>query len=265
MPASLYPNPPLVMVVLEIRHPRSEVSTPAHTFMKSVMSEYTPIERVETGVEFEIAQNGPPQSKQIMRRRLVSRDLHTSVSFQESAIVIETSHYEGWEWLRTLALAALTARNEFAPLDGLERIGLRYIDEIRVPAVDVDWAEWVSADLIAPRVRESPLMMRLTQQQSVAQYQSDEPGYTFTLRYGVSRGAVVGSTEHLRRLQEPPPDGEFFLIDTDAAWTDPSGSVPVFDPAHVLEICDALHAPIKMLFESLITKRLRDEVFLVEG
>ncbi|OZE89942.1 hypothetical protein CH298_13230 [Rhodococcoides fascians] len=264
MPAPLYPNPPLEMVILEVRHPRSEISAPAHSYIKAVMSGFTPIERLEATVELDFSQAGPVQ-RQTQVRRLVSRDRHTSVSFREEAIVVEASVYQGWEWLRSLVSTALTARHEVVPLDGLERVGLRYIDEIRpTPSDEIEWGDWVSADLLAPSIRKSPVGMRLMQQQSVAQYETATAGQTFTLRYGVARGAAVVSSENLRRLKEPPSNGEFFLIDTDAAWVDPTGAVPEFDHNLILRICDDLHAPIKLLFESLITDKLRDEVLARE-
>lgn len=254
----LYSNAPIAVVLLEVRHPLAELSSPAMTLLKTTLREHTPIERTETNVEFNI-QTG--ERKASTFRKLVSRDIHTAVTFRPDAVVVETTNYLGWKWFRAVAEAALRARQEVAPVDGVERVGLRYVDEIRVPqnTTPVDWADWVSGALLGPKDQVAALNLQMEQQQSVVQYRSPLPGHTFTLRYGAARGAVVQSTENLRRPKEPD-GGEFFLIDTDGAWVDTSGGIPEFDVDSILSVCDEIHSPIKRLFESLITDKLRSEV-----
>ncbi|MGW4339031.1 TIGR04255 family protein [Rhodococcus koreensis] len=253
----LYSNAPIAVVLLEVRHPTSELSNPAMALLKAELAHHVPIERVETIVEFnfETAERNPTTLK-----KLVARDLHTSITFKPDAIVIESTKYRGWTWFRGLAEDVLQARHGVAPLDGIERIGLRYIDEVRVPADDpIDWSDWVSPALLGPRQEVAPLKLRLEQQQSVVQYGTPIPGQTFTLRYGVGQGAVVQSTDNLKRPKEPS-GGEFFLIDTDGAWTEITGGIPEFDVDSIIKVCDTIHSPIKQLFESLITDKLRKEV-----
>ncbi|MCZ0915278.1 TIGR04255 family protein [Gordonia sp. JH63] len=254
----LYSNAPIAVVLLEIRHPASELSSPAVALLKKELAEHVPIERTETNFELNI-ETGERRATTL--RKLVARDLHAAVTFRTDAVVVEATDYRGWAWFRRLAEDALRARHEVAPLDGIERIGLRYIDEVRVPGqVPVDWSEWVSPELLGPREQVAALGLFLEQQQSVVQYGTDSPGHTFTLRYGVGKGSVIQSTDSLKRLTEPPLGGEFFLMDTDGAWSDASGRIPEFDVSQIINICDKIHAPIKQLFESLITDRLRKEV-----
>lgn len=48
-------------------------------------------------------------------------------------------------------------------------------------------------------------------------------------------------------------------MDIDSFWA-PSDGFPEFDIEMLLAMCDDLHAPVRSLFERLITDRLRKEV-----
>lgn len=262
--SAVYRHPPIAVVLLEVRHPVSELPAPALPLIKETLRDYTPIERVERTMGFEIAPNGQPiGAKESILPKFVSRDVHTAVTYRPDGVAIETTDYLGWEWFKQVAERALFARQEFAPVDGIERIGLRYVDEVRVPHSNgvLDWSDWVISDLLGPRKQVESLGLRLQEQQSVFQFQMPSPGMTFTLRCGIGTGAVVQSSDNLRRPQEPPRDGQFFLIDSDAAWVEPEGKIPEFDPSHILNVSEELHSPIKKMFEELITDKLREEVF----
>nr|MBM4732587.1 TIGR04255 family protein [Prescottella equi] len=265
MPANpLYENAPIALVLLEVRHPEAEVPTGATlAALKHALGATHPVQRTEQGIELNL-QTG--ERTPVVAHKLIARDLHSAISFREDAMVIETTDYRGWDWFRGIAKDLLVARQDITPVDGFERIGLRYIDEVRVPSSSpVDWSEWVSASLLGPNEALASLGLRSEQQQGVVQYTTEDPGVSFTLRYGASRGSVIRSAPNLVRPIEPSDTEEFFLIDTDGAWSDPKGAVPEFDLGTVLETCDRLHAPIRELFEMLITEKLRSEVLRNAG
>lgn len=260
MPANpLYKNAPIALALLEVRHPEAEVPTGATlAALKRSLAATHPVQRTEQGVGVNL-QTG--ERVPMVVHKLIARDLHSAITFREDAMVIEATDYRGWNWFRGVTKDLLEARQDIAPVDGLERIGLRYIDEVRVPSSSpVDWSEWVSASLLGPNEALAGLGLRSEQQQGVVQYTTDEPGESFTLRYGASRGSMIKSTPNLVRPIEPSDTEEFFLIDTDGAWSDPKGAVPEFDLGTALGTCDRLHAPIRELFEMLITEKLRSEV-----
>ena len=87
---------------------------------------------------------------------------------------------------------------------------------------------------------------------------SSAPGVTYTVRYGSGVGQAFASSPNLRRRTEP--DGEFFLIDTDGAWQPVAQAIPEFSAEDVELILNDIHEPISLIFESLITDRLRNEV-----
>jgi uncharacterized protein (TIGR04255 family) len=209
--------------------------------------------------------NGPMPTKNRVRQvaKFLARNRRTSISFGASAISVETTDYRGWDVLRTWIESAIRARQDVAPLVGFERVGLRYIDEIRVPHPigRPDWTPWVSPELLAPALNDDSHSLTVVQQQCAVQYELDEPGQSVSLRYGAIDGppSVTGSASLVRA--ELPAPGPFFLVDIDAAWSLlPGDELPELDAAAVLHRADALHSPIKGLFESLITQRLREDV-----
>ncbi|WP_081005169.1 TIGR04255 family protein [Rhodococcus rhodochrous] len=256
---SLYRNAPIALVILEVRHPRTEPPAGAALdVLKNALLEWTPIARQEQGFQLDL--NTGTQTP-IFSQKLVSRDLHTAVTFRHEAIAIEAMSYKDWPRFRSLAEQVFRARQDIAPVDGVERIGLRYIDEIRVPtSPPIVWADWVEQSLLGPSDMLAGLGLRAKQQQSIVEYTTETSGESFTLRYGAGRGSVIQSSPNLKRVNEPPEDGDFFLIDTDAAWSDVEGGIPEFNVENMLNILDRLHSPIKNMFEALITDKLREEV-----
>jgi uncharacterized protein (TIGR04255 family) len=172
--------------------------------------------------------------------------------------VIETTRYLKWEKFRKIAAEVFTARSDVAPVDGIERVGLRYIDEIRVPVTDegVDWGPYVDVTMLGPAVLAPELGLVNEQWQGIAVFHP-APGDALVLRYGPRVGYAVEPGGDLRR--PAPPPGPFFLMDIDSFWA-PSDEVPEFAVDPLLETSDRLHAPVRRLFERLITERLRAEV-----
>jgi uncharacterized protein (TIGR04255 family) len=54
------------------------------------------------------------------------------------------------------------------------------------------------------------------------------------------------------------PTGSYFLIDIDSGWNAPVDDLPEFAVGEVLDVLDRLHAPVREVFERMITDKLRD-------
>jgi uncharacterized protein (TIGR04255 family) len=79
-------------------------------------------------------------------RRYFSRDNTMAVSVRDDAVVVETTKYERWERLQDVLADILEVRSEIGGVDGVERVGLRYINEIRIANDQIlGWAPWVNA------------------------------------------------------------------------------------------------------------------------
>jgi uncharacterized protein (TIGR04255 family) len=263
--AKKYRHAPVALTVMEIKHPQSNyLSRGELAGMKQKLERLAPLQKAEDVAEVQMIVNpgAPPQtnSRNVTLHRFSARDKRTSITYSNESIVVETTDYLNWTWFRGIVEEAVAVRQEIAPVDGIERLGLRYIDEIRVPQEgdSIDWGLWVAGSLLPPAYSGlEPL-----QQQSVVQYKAQGPGDTLTLRYGAVNGApavVVGP--NLVRADVPGP-GPYFLLDTDSAWTLPAGaSVPELSLDFVIETANRLHAPAEGLFEALVTNRSRTEIF----
>lgn len=263
----VYKHAPLAMVLLEVRHPEALPLTRGDVAaLEAQLVKFAPLHKTDEIVEagFSIGPTGahPGPSKTRVLDRFIARDRRTNVNIGTDLLTVETTAYPGWERFRELLAASLTARNDIAPVAGFSRIGLRYIDEIRVPTDGgaPDWQDWVDRTLLGPDLT-SVAALRPTQHQVVMQYATAQPSETITLRYGaVDAEPAVRSSDVLVR-PNLPGRGHFFLIDIDAAWSTPEDEpTPEFSPDGLLEVADRLHAPVKAIFESLITEKLREEV-----
>lgn len=262
-----YRHAPLAYVILQVTHPvLAPVGRGDEEALKRALRSYVPLASREVLSQLEITGqlNGGVGPQTRVRNeeqlRFLSRDKRMSVTYAANAVTLETTHYETWEQLRDVAMAALESRMDVAPVDGVERIGLRYLDEVRVPGESVpSWGEWVNPQLAAPAL--APDVLRPHQQQSVVQYTTDSPEVVVALRYGAVDGPSAVQGIPLAG-SSAPVNGPFFLIDTDASWT--PTEVPPLDPASVLAQADHLHRYVKELFEASLTDRLREEVLDAE-
>lgn len=257
-PSEVYPGAPIAMVILEIRHPIAANLTLAERLaLKEALAEHAPILRNVEVLEASLG-GGEPRSQRYPK--LVSRDKHLNISFRGDAVVIEATKYYGYEWFRRVIAAVLSVRLDVAQVDGLERIGMRYVDELRVdgsPENEVDWERWVSHDLLGPRSVSKGLGMKPQMSHGLTVFSMEEEGRNLALRYGALSGKAVESNEDLLRPSDE--EGPFFLFDIDSSWAS-IDRIPEFDPQNILALVDELHKPVRQLFELLVTDNYREEV-----
>jgi len=177
------------------------------------------------------------------------------VTITQTNIVIETTDYGEYGRFRPMLETCLEALGRVRDgIVGVERVGLRYLNEIRVANVHEasHWAKYLAPNLVAP-LQLVP-GRRVALMQSVVQTEPIDKVAT-VLRFGALRGQVVSAAGPLR-VKPLPADEPFFLLDIDCAWS--SGeSFDEYGFEAALSICDRLHAPIDTLFEDAITDSLR--------
>ncbi|GAA4655746.1 TIGR04255 family protein [Arthrobacter gyeryongensis] len=258
----IYPNAPLVSVSFELRHPESDtLSAKQRSLFKELIRQYLPVMRTQqsTVQTVEIGPSGPVQHVSTEEvPKYFDRENTMAASLLKSSTIVETTQYPGWERFREVLAAVCSARHEVSNIDGVERIGLRYIDEIRVPGTDIpDWGMYLNDSLLGPRSANG-IGLPLKQWQGVAAF-GPEKGRSLVLRYASGEGFATDPNGELRR-KSPSYPGPFFLLDVDSFWV-PEAGVPEFSPTLLTSQGDALHAPVREMFEQLITDRLRNEVF----
>ncbi len=130
----VYPNAPLEFVAAEVRFPytprlRQEDQI---QLVADQLNDLVPIFRPEQVQTFTLTTEGSHAESDILFR-LLDKTSTTSVAFQATRIVIETTNYPQFEQFSELVKRSLTALASVHKIAGVERVGLRYIDEIRVP------------------------------------------------------------------------------------------------------------------------------------
>ncbi len=262
---------PLALTALEIRYPQlgREIGDRVREEMHEAVSDRLPVSApvVQHDVQIEVSSEGPgPEPVSVTRRsfpRFVSRDRTTSLLVKLDALIIETTAYGGWiEAFRPLITDAVSLLARLNPPNGVERIGLRYINEIRVPGVDSmnnGWSEYIDDHLLAAADPEFiPEGMHASEWQGHVTYRTSAAS-ALIVRYGPTKGYAVNPNGPTRR-EDPPEPGPFFLLDTDAYWDD-KGNVPEFTPRWIMEHCDTLHDHATEFFRIATTQKFLNEAF----
>jgi len=214
-----------------------------------------------------IVVGGPPQPGQTVLR-LMAADSTTSLTLAAGSITLETTAYETVEVFTGLLEAALVAIGEVAPPQAVERVGLRYVNELRV-AVSIEtprqWESWVCPELLAGLDGATAALgaagvdgVEFSGAQTVLSWQLSRHR-ALVARFGPVFGPPAVGNDPLRR-PVTPPDGPFFLVDLDGFWPSAPASAEPYDPSSLLSTVRELHAPIEATFLWATTKQFRKEV-----
>jgi uncharacterized protein (TIGR04255 family) len=267
----VYPNAPIAFVTVEVRFP-GEAGQGIHSVVqrafRDVLGDEWVIEQL-TQQELTLGINigGPPS--QTMRAvnipRFTIRDRTSAVVLTTNSITIETTRYRGWPDFRSVIERALRATADLVEPDGVARVGMRYVDEIRVPDLGErsrSWGQWLSPDVLAPASTEMERAGFPPATWTGAAQYALGGGRQLVIRYGPQSGYAVDPGGPLRR-PDPPPPGPFFLLDFDS-FSEPS-TIPLFDVEELLQTCDELRLPTRALFDQIVTESLIDDVFRKDG
>lgn len=263
----VFPNAPLALVALEVRFP--ELVDPINvSALRRAVRDILPIPGNTSHDTITFGGAAPVVERQVFPR-LMSRDRSSALVVTNEALVLETTTYDGYEEHRKVIERAVTAVADVAQPDGVQRVGMRFIDEIRVPGVEDppgDWTDWIVDGLLVPlgpELRVGAESFKPRNWQGTAVYDAGS-GYAVKMKYGPQVGFAVPPKGPTRRRLAPKQGGLFFLLDSDGAWT-PRDEVPEFRPELILEACDTIHEPLSMLFKAVGTEKLVNEVFMSEG
>lgn len=252
---------PVALVTLEVRHPATDsVTESSSAELKRLLVDHLPIERQAQDVASATGAGESPTPTTERFVRYVNRDNTLGASIKNQAVVVETTAYTNFEALVDIAMRVIDARSQVSSILGVERIGLRYVLEIRV-TVDADgriaWADSIAEPLLGPQ-RIAPAGLALTEWQGAAVYREAQPGKSLIVRYGPGEGQALDSNYHLRRTMPVEP-GPFFLVDIDSFWT-PIGSIPEYDRDAVLATFQDLYEPARTAFQETLASSAKDDL-----
>jgi uncharacterized protein (TIGR04255 family) len=268
----VYPNAPLALVAVEVRFPNSADTRPLpmnlQRSFRDLLGEAWVIESQKVQqVTFAVNTAGAvPQAMPMLTiPRFTVRDRTLAVAITEESLTIEATRYRHYPEFREIVARAVAAAAKVLLPDGVARVGMRYIDEVRVPDIANEapsaWQDWVDASLLAPQLDAmSDAGFVSTGWEGAAQYRTG-PDQRLVLRYGPRTGYVVNPVGLLNR-PTPPSPGPLFALDFDCFWEPPD--IPEFDSGIIMDTCDQLRRPIRALFDMLVTDKLLAE-FTKEG
>lgn len=260
----VYPSAPLRFVALEIRYGHvPELAAPGGRAeaAKKLRTEF-PLAQTTTDLELELPRPGsqpqPPQPRE--KLLLMNRSRTRSISISAEMVAVNTSAFVDFdEFLATVeqALDAIA----FAGITTLRRIGVRYVDEVRVPGVESasDWGAYIDSKLLGPLDFASPWHVDFSE--CFVGFKRED-GVHVALRFGHRKDPAVNPNGPLRLT--PAPDSPFFLLDTDSFWQTGDDEVHDFDAAAALAQSRQLDEFALEIFEKAITDELRNKVLRKE-
>jgi uncharacterized protein (TIGR04255 family) len=257
----VYPNAPLRFVAFEVRFPASPAlaTQELRRQLFEALRGTFPISQSAPGpVEVQILPGAQPLVQPGGDQlQMIDRTRRRAVTVGTRALLVQTTDYTRYEvfaeWVQ-LAVHALEATGEAA---AMERIGLRYTDEVRIPGVarPSDWRPYVAPTMLGPIDLLGDADANITQ--ALVEFTPRER-QRLVMRYGATHGWMVAPDGVLR--SKSTESGPYFLIDLDSFWTPPEDELPEFVGHEVMQICDELHSPVRVAFEAAITDKLRNDV-----
>lgn len=262
--SEVWPNAPLALVAVEVRFPAEGTGpfrAPVLRAIRDLVDDSWVLEGAkQQTLDLAVGPAGVQQTNYSVENLtpIMARDRTHSVTVRPESLTVETTRYEGYEGFRSLVGSSFAAVEQVLQPQGATRLGLRYIDEIRVPSLEGDnpWDAWLDRSLLAPRGKG----LRTKGWTGAVQYDVSDDR-SLVLRYGPSDGPVVNPPGPLRR-SSLAASGQIFFLDFDSFWQ-PLG-IPAFSAPELLDICDLLREPVRSLFDQLVSSRLVDDVFRKE-
>src|ERR1700737_281888 len=210
----IYPNAPLRLVAAELRYPFApRLGSPEvlEELTGAFRNQFPIPEQAAVPVLMAMAARAGGSPQPSTANRFLTKDRTSSVTVTPMNVLLETTQYEGYEWFRSLLESCLIALGTRAEaIVGLERVGLRYVNEIRVPGLTsfTEWERYVSNKILAPMSilgdREPSSIQGVVQAQPI-------DNVTILVRFGALKGQVVSPVGSLK-VKQLAVDDPFFMV-----------------------------------------------------
>jgi len=255
----VFPKPPVALVTAEARFtdaPRLRQQATLDAVAIALEGRF-PFSEPITGTNGENI--GPGVAPRVEQRQgvvLRNADSTESITLTASSLTYETTAYSEFESFRTGMSAACQCLVDAKVRPALKRVGLRYIDEIRVPEPVRDargWRKWIDNSLLGA-LSITPDQVPVRGAQGAVAFDLGD-GAGLNVGYAaLQQGSVV----NLRLLRRPPfAPGPFFALDFDGFCEFGDDRIVQLDAGVVTHILSTVHAPIGAAFQRAITDEAR--------
>lgn len=199
--------------------------------------------------------------------RLMSRDAMTSLTITATTLTLETTSYRGVEAFSALFAQCMRAVAGLVAPSAVERVGLRYVNELRVaqPITSIEqWRAYVCAEVLSPALGAGAALRAAGVESATASALQTVVAFELPRQRAITGRFVplvgppaIGSKPLLR--PNVPADGPYFVVDLDAYWPSGPATGEPFDPGELLSTVTALHTPIWATFLWATTEQFRKE------
>lgn len=214
-----------------------------------------PFQRAEVNLSL-VPAGAQPQIQERVGVVLKNASSTETLTIMSESLTYETTAYKSFEELLEAVTHACDALDAAKVRPAVQRVGLRYIDEVRVPEQITDvrqWSTWINGQLLS-HLEVGPLDAPVTGAQSISAYDLGE-GRGLNFRFAaLNQGSIVVS----QFLKRPAvPSGPFFVLDFDG-FHDFSGQDSVTLSAEVVRAAlSTVHIPCGTAFQRSITDEAR--------
>jgi uncharacterized protein (TIGR04255 family) len=256
----IFPNAPLALVATEIQFTDSPRLRQQETLdaVAIALEERFPLSMPNVMLNVRnLGPGGVPQVEQQHRVVLTNTARTESVTIAPSSFIYETTAYREFDDFRMGVTAICEALIGANVRPALVRVGLRYIDEVRVPEPIIDvraWGKWIDNSVIGPLTIGPDDVAARNAQGLVTFDLGDGKGLNF--QYAALNQPPIVQPQFLHRQQFEP--GPFFVLDFDG-YRDFSGQDAILlDADEVTNVLTAVHEPAGAAFQRAITADARN-------
>ncbi len=261
----VFPNAPLKLVACEVSYqlaPGADLDAAKQPFYDEMEDRYPlPGHPPHLELRMDAGPNGPVQQVTAQGFRFLSRDKTRSIVAAPQALVVETSAYTRFEAFSATVAEAVEVLGRHLRIAVVERIGLRYIDEVPLASLPGDTFDGYFSDAALAATAQVEGIGRPEESLTTVSYALGADCRVI-LRTGSVRQPVVTTNGPL--LIKEASTAPLFIIDVDSAWQATTTTPLAFDPLAVSDMIAQLHRPVRTLFNHTITEKLRDDVLRKE-
>lgn len=254
----VFPDAPLALVTAEIRFTDAARLRQQQTKdeVAIALEERFPFAEALQQTDFNLTPTAPPQIQQRIGVVLKNATSTETLTIMSESLTYETTAYTNFDDLVEAVTAACDALITAKVRPAMRRVGLRYIDEVRVPEAITDvrqWGKWIDHRLI-DQLEVGPDDVPATMTQSVSTYDLGG-GKGLNFRYAALNQGPIVVPQFLKR--PAIESGPFFVLDFDGFHDFTDGQAVSLSSATVRENLSAVHVPCGTAFQRSITDEAR--------